>query len=317
MQETYSAHFKMNFLRHSLLCFMLIPVKLLGLTFFFSHGEQWEIANPIKEQASTTAPQSTLALINTREGTIARITRYEGREIIVTRKFHEVAGMIWAEPEALTEAQQQIRQGNLSGGLATLDGILKFIEPWPKTPGSWWLKASLLKLTALEKLHDTAKLERCIAELAKNDNGGNPALTLRINLARLTLLNCQGQPNAALKAAEELSAKLDSPEEISLAHFSQGQAHLLLKNYEAALSFFLRICVFQGAHCEHYAQVLLGIAYSLHGLEGPSAADVKIHARYLAYLRRITTECPLSPEAVLAQSLLNQEQKPSTQTPQT
>ncbi len=299
---------------------MVMPLKLPALTVFFNNGEQWEVDDPLKDPntlSAKPAQPTNLALINYKEGSVAKISRRDQYEVIIIHKFNEVVGLIWPDPTQLSEAQNTIHQGDLTRGLAILDPILKAIEPWPRTPGSWWLKANLLKLSALEKLRDPQRLERVIFDLAKHDAGNQPTLSTSLSIAQLTLLNCQGDPQASLKGAEILLPKLANPEDIARVNFCQGQANLLLKNYEAALSFFLRISAFQGARSEQYAQVLLGIVRALRGLENPAIKDEKIHATTMHYLRRIISECPLSAEAAIAQSLLNQESTTPNPIPKT
>ena len=291
---------------------MVVPLNLSAITAFFNNGEQWEIEDPLNEEplsAKAIRPMQR-ALINYKDGTIAKISKQDQYEVIIIHKFNEVAGLIWPEPPQLTEAKNYIHQGDLIRGLNVLDAALKVIDPWPKTAGSWWLKASLLKLAAIERLQDAPRLKRWISDLTKHDDGSRPLLNTNLKIARLTLLNCQGEPHSALKNAQDLLPKLDSPEDTARVNFSQAQAQLLLKNYPEALSQFLHISTFHGARFEAYPQVLLGIATALRGLENPTVTDGKIHAASVRYLKRIINECPLSSEAATAQSILNQEITP-------
>ncbi len=297
---------------------MVAPVKLPALTMFFNNGEQWEVEDPLKDLNHLSAQPiqpTNLSCINYKEGSVVKISRRDQYEVIIIHKFNEVVGLIWPDPAQFSEAQNYIHQGDLNRGLTILDAMLKAVEPWPRTPGSWWLKASLLKLSALEKLQDPQRLERIIFNLAKHDDGNQPTLTTSLSIARLTLLNCQGDPQASLTGANTLLPKLANPEDIARVNFCQGQANLLLKNYEAALSFFLRISTFQGGRSEQYAQVLLSIARALRGLENPAIKDEKIRATTVHYLHRIIRECPLSAEAAIAQSLLNPEPTPPNPIP--
>jgi len=296
---------------------MVVPLNLSAFTAYFNNGEQWEVDDPLGDEAlSVKAIRPTQrALINSKDGTIVKISKQDQYEVIIIHKFNEVVGLIWPEPPPLTEAKNYIHQGDLIRGLNLVDTALKAIEPWPKTPGSWWLKASLLKLAALERLQDAKRLEGWISDLTKHDDGKRPLLSTNLKIARLTLLNCQDEPRAALKDAQVLLPKLDNPEDALRVNFSKAKAQLLLKNYPEALTQFLNICALHGARFEQYPQVLLGIAAALRGLENPATTDSKIHPTAVQYLKRIITECPLSHEAATAQSILNQDTTQTKPTP--
>ena len=200
-------------------------------TFVFK-GERWEINDPFKMDNSI-PPKPVVdpkkGTINVVKGTIDRVSNQGGIEVTLTRKLSEVTEVVWPLPARLKEAQANVNRGEPAKALDNVEAVLKFFEPIKNIPGSWWAKAAIVKLDALDRLENDAATEAFLAAFEKEDAAKQPEVATQIQLARLMQRARKGDHDAVIKESTELLAKVDSAELQARLHIVKGNSLLASK----------------------------------------------------------------------------------------
>lgn len=301
-------------MRHS---FLLSALALLAAaaapaqTFVFK-GERWEINDPFKMDNSI-PPKPVVdpkkGTINVVKGTIDRVSNQGGIEVTLTRKLSEVTEVAWPMPARLKEAQANVNRGEPAKALDNVEAVLKFFEPIKNVPGSWWTKASIVKLDALDRLENDAAIGAFLDNLEKNDDGSNPELGTKIKLARLMQRARRGEHDTVITDAADLITKLDDPDVLARLHLVKGGSLLATKKYEAAMNTYLRVPVFYGSQAEHLPKALLGAARAFRGMDSPATKEQHLEEISNRYLRDLIATYPVSKEAEEAKKLLPKEDR--------
>lgn len=225
-----------------------VAVPAFGQALVFKGGERWEVNDPFKVDTSVIPPKPVIdkkkGTISSLKGTVERTTVQDGTELVMTRKLAEVERIIWPLPERLTDAQNNVNRGEPGKALDNIEPIIKFFEPIKKVPGSWWLKASIVKLDALDRLANDAALSSFLDNLEKADDGSIPELATKIKLARLMQRARRGEHEAVIAESTALIPQMDDPDLLARLHLVKGSSLLATKKYEAAMNTFLRVPVF-------------------------------------------------------------------------
>jgi hypothetical protein len=187
--------------------------------------------------------------------------------------------------------------------------VLKFFEPLKNVPGSWWVKASLIKLDALDRLENDAATNSFLATFEKEEAAKQPEVATQIQLAKLMLRARKGDHEAVIREATELLTKVDSSELQARLHLTKGNSLLAAKKYEAAMTTYLRVPVFFGSETEMIPKALLGAARAFRGMDSPALRDQKLEAISNRYLYDIIVSFPVSKEAEEAKKLLPPEER--------
>jgi hypothetical protein len=187
--------------------------------------------------------------------------------------------------------------------------VLKFFEPLKNVPGSWWVKASLIKLDALDRLENDAATNSFLATFEKEEAAKQPEVATQIQLAKLMLRARKGDHEAVIREATELLTKVDSSELQARLHLTKGNSLLAAKKYEAAMTTYLRVPVFFGSEAELIPKALLGAARAFRGMDSPALRDQKLEAISNRYLYDIIVSFPVSKEAEEAKKLLPPEER--------
>ena len=140
-------------------------------TFVFK-GERWEINDPFKMDSSIPPKpivDTKKGTINVIKGEIVRVSNSGGIEVTLTRKLSEVTEVIWPMPSRLTDAQANVSRGEPAKALDNVEAVLKFFEPIKNVPGSWWARASIVKLDALDRLENDAATESFLTAFEKEE----------------------------------------------------------------------------------------------------------------------------------------------------
>jgi hypothetical protein len=228
---------------------------------------------------------------------------------VTTRKLSEVTEIIWPTPARLLEAQNNVNRGEPAKALDNVEAVLKFFEPLKNVPGSLWVKASLLKLDALDRLENDAATNSFLANFEKEDAAKQPEVATQIQLAKLMLRARKGEHDAVIREATELLTKVDSSELQARLHLTKGNSLLAAKKYEAAMTTYLRVPVFFGSETEMIPKALLGAARAFRGMDSPAMRDQKLEAVSNRYLYDIIVSYPVSKEAEEAKKLLPPEER--------
>jgi hypothetical protein len=280
-------------------------------TFVFK-GERWEINDPFKMDSSI-PPKPVVdpkkGTINVIKGTIDRTSNQGGIEVTLTRKLSEVTEVIWPAPARLREAQANVNRGEPAKALDNVEAVLKFFEPIKNVPGSWWVKASIVKLDALDRLENDAATAAFLDNLEKEEAAKLPEVATQIQLARLMQRARKGDHDAVVKEATELLGKIDNAELQARLHIVKGNSLFASKKYEAAMTTYLRVPVFFGSETEFIPKALLGAARSFRGMDSPALRDQKLEAVSNRYLYDIIVSFPVSREAEEAKKMLPKEER--------
>ena len=280
-------------------------------TFVFK-GERWEINDPFKLDKSV-PPKPVVdakkGIINVVKGTVDRTSNQGGFEVVLTRKLSEVTEIVWPMPSRLQEAQNNVNRGEPAKALDNAEAVLKFFEPLKNVPGSWWIKASLVKLDALDRLENDAATNSFLTAFEKEEAAQQPEVATQIQLARLMLRARKGEHDAVVREATELLAKVDSSELQARLHLTKGNSLLAAKKYEAAMTTYLRVPVFFGSETEMIPKALLGAARAFRGMDSPALREQKLEAISNRYLYDIIVSYPVSKEAEEAKKLLPPEER--------
>lgn len=299
------------------LSFLLPALALLAAasssaqTFVFK-GERWEINDPFKMDNSI-PPKPVVdpkkGTINVIKGTIDRVSNSGGIEVTLTRKLWEVTEVIWPLPSRLKEAQANVSRGEPAKALDNVEAVLKFFEPIKNVPGSWWARASIVKLDALDRLENDAATEAFLTAFEKEEAAKLPEVATQIQLARLMQRARKGDHADVVKESTELLAKVDSAELQARLHIVKGNSLFATKKYEAAMATYLRVPVFFGSETELVPKALLGAARSFRGMDSPALRDQKLEAVSNRYLYDIIVSYPVSKEAEEAKKMLPKEER--------
>jgi hypothetical protein len=232
-----------------------------------------------------------------------------GFEVVLTRKLSEVTEIVWPMPARLQEAQNNVNRGEPAKALDNAEAVLKFFEPLKNVPGAWWVKASLIKLDALDRLENDAATNTFLAAFEKEEAAKQPEVATQIQLARLMLRARKGEHDAVIREATELLTKVDSSELQARLHLTKGNSLLAAKKYEAAMTTYLRVPVFFGSETEMIPKALLGAARAFRGMDSPALREQKLEAISNRYLYDIIVSFPVSKEAEEAKKLLPPEER--------
>jgi hypothetical protein len=290
---------------------LVVATTASAQTFVFK-GERWEINDPFKMDNSI-PPKPVVdakkGTINVVKGTIDRVSNQGGIEVTLTRKLSEVTEVIWPMPARLKEAQANVNRGEPAKALDNVEAVLKFFEPIKNVPGSWWTKASIVKLDALDRLENDAATAAFLDAFEKEDAAKLPEVATQIQLARLMQRARKGDHEAVIKESSELLAKADSAELQARLHILKGNSLLASKKYEAAMTTYLRVPVFFGSETELVPKALLGAARSFRGMDSPALREQKLEAISNRYLYDIIVSYPVSKEAEEAKKMLPKEER--------
>lgn len=290
---------------------LLAAAAASAQTFVFK-GERWEINDPFKMDNSI-PPKPVVdpkkGTINVIKGTIDRVSNSGGIEVTLTRKLSEVTEVIWPLPSRLKEAQANVSRGEPAKALDNVEAVLKFFEPIKNIPGSWWARASIVKLDALDRLENDAATEAFLVGFEKEEAAKAPEVATQIQLARLMLRARKGAHDEVIKESTELLAKVDTAELQARLHIVKGNSLYAAKKYEAAMATYLRVPVFFGSETELVPKALLGAARSFRGMDSPAVRDQKLEAVSNRYLYDIIVSYPVSKEAEEAKKMLPKEER--------
>jgi len=275
-------------------------------TFVFK-GERWEINDPFKMDSSIPPKpivDTKKGTINVIKGEIVRVSNSGGIEVTLTRKLSEVTEVIWPMPSRLTDAQANVSRGEPAKALDNVEAVLKFFEPIKNVPGSWWARASIVKLDALDRLENDAATESFLTAFEKEEAAKLPEVATQIQLARLMQRARKGEHEAVIKESTELLTKVDTVELQARLHLVKGNSLFASKKYEAAMATYLRIPVFFGSETEIVPKAMLGAARSFRGMDSPALRDQKLDTVANRYLYDIIVSYPVSKEAEEAKKML-------------
>ena len=299
------------------LSFLLPALALLAAasspaqTFVFK-GERWEINDPFKMDNSI-PPKPVVdakkGTINVIKGTVDRVSNAGGFEVTLNRKLSEVTEVIWPMPSRLREAQANVTRGEPAKALENVEAVLKFFEPLKNVPGSWWVKASIVKLDALDRLENDAATAAFLDAFEKEEAAKLPEVATQIQLARLMQRARKGDHAEVVKEATDLLAKVDSAELQARLHIVKANSLFAAKKYEAAMTTYLRVPVFFGSETEFIPKALLGAARAFRGMDSPALRDQKLEAVSNRYLYDIIVSYPVSKEAEEAKKMLPKEER--------
>lgn len=280
-------------------------------TFVFKN-ERWEINDPFKMDNSI-PPKAVVdpkkGVINPVKGSVDLTKNEGGFEVTLTRKLSEVTEVVWPMPARLTEAQDNVARGEPAKALDNVEAVRRLFEPMKAAKGSWWIKASLIKLDALDRLENDTATTSFLDSFEREEVAKQPEVATQIQLARLMLRARKGEHEAVIREASELLTKVDGAELHARLHIVKANSLLATRKYEAAMNTYLRVPVFYGSETEFIPKALLGAARAFRGMDSPAMRDQKLEAVSHRYLYDIIVSFPVSKEAEEAKKMLPPEER--------
>ena len=290
---------------------LLAAAAASAQTFVFK-GERWEVNDPFKFDNSI-PPKPVVdpkkGVINVIKGTVDRTTSQGGFESTITRKFSEVTEIIWPQPARLQDAQNNVTRGEPAKALDNAEAVLQFFAPFKAIKGSWWTKAALVKLDALDRLENDAATATFLDSFEKEEAAKEPEVATQIQLARLMQRARKGEHAVVIRETGDLLGKVDSTELQARLHIVKGNSLLATRKYEAAMTTYLRVPVFFGSETELIPKAHLGAARAFRGMDSPGLRDQKLEAISHRYLYDIIVSFPVSKEAEEAKKMLPPEER--------
>ncbi|HEY0944020.1 MAG TPA: hypothetical protein VGD81_02095 [Opitutaceae bacterium] len=198
----------------------------------------------------------------------------------------------WPEPTELAETAALITAGHGQAALAKITPLYRQFDPFPKTPGSWWTEAAMLRLRALlaagsPPVEITAAARDIMGRATDPEAVGNAKLAL----AEVDLRG--GKDSIADALIDQIVT--DAPAAVrARAWLLRGDLALKRKAYEQALEAYLRVPALFGTLDELMPAALLGSARAYKGYGDKGRAE-------RAYLS-VMDEYPNSAEAAVAKA---------------
>lgn len=201
-----------------------------------------------------------------------------------------VARLDWPEPDELAETAALITAGKGKEALEKITPIHRQFDPFPKTPGSWWNDAAILRLRALIAA-GSAPAE---ISTAARDIMGRSADPDAVGNAKLALAEVElraGKDSIADAMIDQIVT--DAPAAVRARGWVlRGDLALKRKAYEEALEAYLRVPALFGTQEELMPAALLGSARAYRGYGDKGRAE-------RAYLS-VVDDYPDSAEAAVA-----------------
>ncbi|EIP98131.1 hypothetical protein OpiT1DRAFT_02582 [Opitutaceae bacterium TAV1] len=216
--------------------------------------------------------------------------------------FANIARLDFPEPPEIAETATLVAAGKSAQALHKIEPVYRRFALFPKTPGSWWTEAAVLRLRALLLPPDLKVDPKAAAEApARIRTAARELMTTAadpdaIGEAQLALAELDiraGQPELATAMLNEIVR--DAPAGVKVrAWLLRGDLALKRQAFEDALECYLRIPALFGTWDELMPAALLGSARAYKGYGDPDRAE-------RAYLDLIDTY-PNSPQATAAKA---------------
>jgi hypothetical protein len=230
--------------------------------------------------------------------------RIKGTNIVIPMKIDGVDGgsaeislaistlkrIEWPVPEAVAQAEDDLKAGKPADALKKVDPILREQEPLREVPGSWWAQGAVVKAVALARLGKDVDAD-VMLELMRRAKA-DPEAIARGELAIIDQLVASGKADAAKARLDKIQDGATDDSSLAAIALTKGQIFERAGRTEDALLSYLRVPVYYPTEDAKMPAALLGAIRALRKLnDEPRAA---------ALLETLTTRYPNSPEAAQA-----------------
>jgi len=208
----------------------------------------------------------------------------------VSLPISSITRLDWPAPAGLAAAEADLKAGRPADALKTLDALVPSQEVFRDITGSWWPKATSLRVEALARLGRDVDAEVALERLRRSRNGAD-----LVDRSALTIVSTLVHTGKIAQARERLKAiNLAKADAAILAQSDLINARLLQIDgkTEAALLSYLRVPVLYSQQRDAQPAALLGAASCYRALGMTARADAMINT--------LMERFPDSPEAAQA-----------------
>jgi len=182
-----------------------------------------------------------------------------------------VARVDWPAPPELTEAESRLIAGEAGEALVGIDAVLPVHEPFKDVPGSWWHRATIVRLEAFARLGRRVDAEVELERLRRSKSGTTlvPRGIVAI-AASLAETGKAGEARDLLTLVDRDSASDALKARLALV---DGRIYAASGDTEAALLAFLRVPVLFPTQREPQSAALLEAILCYRAMNEPARAD--------------------------------------------
>lgn len=208
------------------------------------------------------------------------------------------------EPAQIDSCTQLVLDGKFNDALAKIEPTIGYYQSFKDVPGNWWGAAALVKLKALQYLHQDAAANSLISEMASSAPANSEAARLASVLQ--ASVTASSQPEKALAVYDDVIKSSTNDVTLGYAWACKADSLYALQKFEPAVLAYLHVPVFYPD-----ARLLL---------PGVLMASGKcfVHIEHLPDAEKafndIITQFPSSPEAAAAKAELKKIAKPQDTT---
>jgi tetratricopeptide (TPR) repeat protein len=266
------------------------------------------------QQPAATPPSINIYLKDGRTITTNQALGRSGNAVMVTVPMGATLGQMgydvtailrvdFPEPPQIKEATDQFTAGNLDQGLADLEPVLNYYAPFRDVPGSWWLKAALLKVNALINAGRKNEAGPLVSDLSNCI--GDPEAVNAGKVFRAEDVAQSGGHEEALQTFNAVISGSKNKDTLAEAWLYKGESLFALRRFEPAILAYLHVPVFYPEDKLLVPDAMLGGARAMIGLQdGKGAKDE---------LDELVKNFPSSPQATAAKAELEKLEKDQNQ----
>ena len=259
-------------------CFVL-PGAALAQEVFMKNGSRFALKNPRRQGEMLFLSVATPGGAGSAE---------------VGYKVSDVEKVEMPPPNAITSARSALFLGKAAEAIKLIKPVYDELGPLRGIPGSNWDEAGLIYAAALQGAGQNADASTVLEQLVSNGQKGSASY----EIARVRLAGLKSPPDAAaaVKIADEVLAAKPGNEVEAEANASAGDALLAGRNFDEALTRYLRVVIFCPGDRWLGARSLLGAAKAMASL------DEKKNC--VRTLREISSSYPGTPQADAAAKMM-------------
>jgi tetratricopeptide (TPR) repeat protein len=180
-----------------------------------------------------------------------------------------VARIDFPQPPGIDQALKSLSSGNAKAALGAIGPVVVQQAGFRDIPGNWWSRAVAIQLKALVAAGNYAQAEKELDVLAKSVSA-EELLPARLQIAIAWI--AQGDAAKAQPILDQAIAQSKDADALAQAWIGKGELALAVKDYDTALTSFLRVPIFYGDRKDALPTALLGAGRAYLGVDETAKA---------------------------------------------